>query len=312
MTKEALLFPGQGIGAKQIIEYSENLGAVVPKILHDYLSLAQAVTNEIYGSKTYKIDSIVSGESPQLLANTGLYQLVACALNLAGFAYNREHLTPEYIAGHSLGEYIGVIAAGGLTEEEGMDLVGWRGLFMLEAAQKRKSGLVSISGLSETRIQALFRDLNGYPPPTIALKNAPPAFVLGCDEEYMPTLIEEAQKAGAINVNILDVAAAFHTPLMEEAAKNLAGKLGEYSFRSLKVAVVANLTGEPVAKGEIYPADYLIKSMTQTVEWVKTMEFLKTDGVDSYWVEGPGNTLKQLCIFNGIARSQIRGNLRSV
>ncbi len=307
MSKEALLFPGQGIATKWILEYYKKIAVEAPELTHSYISLVQDALNKIHGSRAYNIQSALVGESPELFERTEFYQPVVSALSLVGNAFSYAGLNAEYIAGHSLGECTGVIAAAGMSEEEGLNFIGWRGLFMQQAADRTPSGLINVTGLNPEKIATLCRGMNGKPRAAVALKNAPPAVVLGCSKEYIPDLVQQATEAGAIAVTVLSVAAAFHTPFMEEAAENLAEKLPEYNFQRLEVAVIANLNGESVKKGNIYPRENLVNSLTKPVEWMATMEFLKNKGVETYRIEGPGSTLKQLCTFNGIPKSQIRG-----
>lgn len=309
MSKEALLFPGQGIKPNIIRKFYADLDREAPGITHKTLALTQEVMNKIHGSKAYSIQDILTGEAMNLFKKTEVYQPVVCSLSLAGYKYSRERecLSPAYVAGHSMGEWTALIIAGGITEAEGLEAVAWRGLFMQQAAEQTESGLVSISGLNQKQIEDLCHKLKGKLQTRIALKNAPAAFVLGCAAEGIPLLKEEAHKAEAIAVKSLDVAAAFHTPSMEEAAKNFKKQLPHYTFNRLTIPVVANLTGKAVEQGEIYPLDYLIYSMTQPVLWAEIMAFLKANAVKSYREEGPGATLKYLCSFNGIDKSKITG-----
>lgn len=310
MSKEAVLFPGQGIAPKWVCEYYKNLNREAPKLAHCYLALAQDTLNNIHGFEAYDIGCALSCQSPELFEKTSFYQPVIAALSLAGFTYNRERSNPGYIAGHSLGECAGLIAAGGISAEEGMHLIGWRGLFMQQAAEKEASGLVNIAGLSPENIEELCQGVNGNLRAVVALKNAPAAVVLGCAEDYIPVLVRHAKEAGAIATTILQVAAAFHTPYMEQAAKHLAEKMPKDKFKELEVALIANIDGQPVEKGNVYPWKNLLDSMTKPVEWMQTMEFLKAKGIEIYRVEGPGNNVKQLCIYNNIPKLQIEGTFK--
>jgi malonyl CoA-acyl carrier protein transacylase len=201
-------------------------------------------------------------------------------------------LSPAFVAGHSLGEYNALLAAGVFDFMTGLQLVKKRGELMSLA---KNGGMAAVIGLSATMIAQVIRD-SGLTTIDIANFNSPSQTVVSGPVEDIRRAGSLFEKAGARMYMPLQVSAAFHSRYVADAAKSFADFLVPLSFAAPKIPVIANVTATP------YPTDnasesvksLLVSQITRAVQWSQTIGFLVKQGVNEFKEVGPGNVLIRL------------------
>lgn len=197
---------------------------------------------------------------------------------------------PTHVAGHSLGEYNALLAAGVFDFMTGLRLVKKRGELM---AQVRDGGMAAVVGTSRRRLEAVIKD-TGFNAVEVANFNSPKQIVISgplADLERLGPLLEQA---GAGTYVPLPVSAAFHSRFMASCAESFAQFLRPFTFSAPKIPVVANVTAQP------YPADseaikaLLVRQITHPVQWSQSVRYLLAHGVKDLREIGPGNVLTRL------------------
>ncbi|GEM_PF-6438730 len=300
MSKEAVLFPGQGLQPQEIIGFYEKLKAVEPELVKTQLSLAQDVLNDINGNLEFNIFSSLGDKNSAAFEQTAFVQPLVYSLSL--LSIKASNLRPDFVAGHSLGEYAAITVAGATNEEEGTMLVANRGVFMQEACDKNPSKLVSISGLPLEKIETLCSNDN-VRIAEVALINAGDLIVVGCAAEVAEDVENRFKNSGASKTAILRTAGAFHTSFMESAAAKLETVMP--NFDKPNIPFVSNLSGQLV-NGEQFSKDLLIKAMTNPVRWSEVLNTLKGSDVKTFYEAGPGRSMTALNRMNGIPREKTK------
>jgi [acyl-carrier-protein] S-malonyltransferase len=204
-------------------------------------------------------------------------------------------ISPAYLAGHSLGEYTALVAAGSLDFESAVALVHARGRFMQEAVPEGKGAMAAIvGGGSEDVIaacQAAERASGGVVAP--ANFNSPQQIVISGDAAAVELAGSEARKRGAKRALPLPVSAPFHCSLMQPAAEKLAAELGRVHFADLKVPVVTNVEAQPNGDGSRV-AELLRRQVTAPVRFTESVQCLAELGVTRLLEIGPGRVLSGL------------------
>lgn len=309
MSVEVCLFPGQGLAAGDIIGFYSKLEGIDSQVTSRKIAQAQEALNRVHGSSEFNVPGSLTDPASSSFKKTSFVQPVIYALSMTAYELSRAHhlLDPALVAGHSLGEYAAITAAGVITYGEGLDLVTNRGFFMQGACDKNPSTLVLLMGASlETAEKVCSQSARGVCPEgsaQTALINAPDMIVVGCAEKSAPTVEQLAKLAGAKKTLSLNTAGAFHTLYMQEAADNLAKLLSAYSLQKVKIPVVANLSGAIIEEGSTYSTANLVQSMTEPIQWSHTIFTLRLVA-DRFIEVGPGNSLQILNGRNGVPRGQ--------
>lgn len=198
---------------------------------------------------------------------------------------------PAYVAGHSLGEYDALLAAGVFDFLTGLRLVKKRGELM---SQAKNGGMGAVIGMSANAIAAVIRD-NGLSALDVANFNTPAQTVVSGPVADVQRAGPIFEKAGAQMFIPLQVSAAFHSRYMADAAKAFGDFLAPMSFAAPKIPVIANATAQP------YPADgsesvksLLVGQITRSVQWTQSVRYLIARGVTQFIEMGPGNTLTRM------------------
>lgn len=299
-TPTALLFPGQGLAPKDIISYYELLRNIDAHYVQERVDLTQEAINKVNGSATFNlVASLENVDSPDF-QDTAFVQPTVCTLSVLAYELApKENIgTPQYMAGHSLGEYSALIAAGVISFEEGITIVSKRGRYMKEDCQKTASRLVSINGLTIDKIQNIY----GQTEAATSLINAPTLIVVSCLAESVPN-IKDLTTAAEAKPTILLTAGGFHSFFMEHAQKKLIQELATYQFITPRVPIVSNYDGQPSIDPNVLK-DHLGKSMTKPVQWADTIAFLAKQGISNFRESGPGTSLASLNRYNGIPKDQ--------
>lgn len=202
-------------------------------------------------------------------------------------------LVPDWVAGHSLGEYSALVTAGVLDVATAARLVHNRGRYMQEAVPDGAGSMAAILGLDGDAIADLCIRFGGDQIAEVANLNAPGQVVVAGHAEAVAELVGAAKKAGARRAILLNVSAPFHCSLMEPAARRLAIDLAAVEFADARFPVVCNVDAAPVTDGAA-ARQALEQQVTSPVRWSETLEFLAAQGVDVFVEVGPGRVLSGL------------------
>jgi [acyl-carrier-protein] S-malonyltransferase len=201
------------------------------------------------------------------------------------------------VAGHSVGEYGALFAAGVLGFEDALKLVSLRGNLMFKAGEYEPGTMFAvISRLEDSVVEEVCAQLteNGNGNVVVAANyNSPGQIVVSGSAEYLRQSVGAFKEAGAKIVKELVVSGAFHSPLMEPAKEELAKAINEIEFKDAKVPVYSNVYAGPLTNAnEIQEA--LIAQLTSPVKWTQSMKNMKEDGLERFIEIGPGNVLQGL------------------
>jgi [acyl-carrier-protein] S-malonyltransferase len=280
--KYAFLFPGQG---------SQAVG--MGKDLFDSFECVRkrfTLADELLGRELTEIVFTGPAEALTQTANTqpALFTIEAAITDLLA----EKGITPSVTAGHSLGEYSALYAAGAVTFKDGLKLVARRGELMAAAGAKRPGAMAAVIGMEKTRIAEV---LNGISSGIVvtANENAPEQTVISGEAGAVGEACEKLKNAGAKKVVPLSVSGAFHSPLMQSAADDMAAVLSPIRFSAPKCPVIANVTAKPENDPEQLKA-LLVKHLVSPVRWVDSMLQLAALGCEVCIEAGPGSVLRGL------------------
>ena len=196
-------------------------------------------------------------------------------------------------AGLSLGEYTALVFAGSIDFDDAVRLVDVRGRAMQECAEVRPGTMLAVLGLDRESIETLCDQVRGGDVLALANVLCPGNCVVSGSAEACQRLAEAAEAAGAMKCVRLEVAGAFHTPMMEPAVEHLRTAIAVVTIRSPRIPVVSNVDARPHND----PADIrrlLARQVVGVVEWQASVEYLLSVGVGSIWEVGPGRVLRGL------------------
>ncbi len=220
---------------------------------------------------------------------------VSLACLAAAIESGRVHERPRFVAGHSLGEYSALVAAGALALEDGFRLVGERARLMAMAAGQREGTLAAVVGLDEERVRAICAEADV----DVCNLNLPGQTVVGGTREAVARAMELAKAAGA-RVTELSVSGAFHSRLMDPAAEGLARAVDTTPVRRAQVPVVGNVSGRPLVEADEI-RDELRKQVVSPVRWHESVATMAAAGVTTFIEFGPGRVL------TGMVRRLVEG-----
>jgi len=194
-----------------------------------------------------------------------------------------------FVAGHSLGEFSALIAAGALRFEEGLRLVQERGRLMQQAAETNPGAMAALLGLDEEAVRAVCEQTGAE----VCNVNAPGQIVIGGSEQAIAAALPLALERGAQRGVRLKVSGAFHTSLMLAAREGMARAMAQAPLRDPQVPIIANTSAQPLTKaGEL--REELVEQMTRPVQWQRSVETLREQGVSAVIEFGPGRVLSSL------------------
>lgn len=201
--------------------------------------------------------------------------------------------TPSMVAGHSLGEYSALVAAGALTFTDALRLVRLRGELMQHAGEVQKGTMAAVVGLSAEATAEACREASAAGIVQPANFNSPGQIVISGSVEGVRAAMELARTRGAKMVKELVVSGAFHSPLMETAREGLRAALDTTPIRDARIPVYANVTAEPVTAADAI-RDLLYRQLTMPVRWEETVRNMVRDGATDLIELGPGKVLQGL------------------
>ncbi|HEV8482971.1 MAG TPA: ACP S-malonyltransferase [Blastocatellia bacterium] len=281
--KIALVFPGQG---------SQQVG--MGKALADKLPVVQRVFDEADRALGMRLASLCfegPDEELRLTANTQPAILTTCVAALR--ALEAAGVRADFVAGHSLGEYSALVAAGCLKFEDALRVVRQRGLFMQEAVPAGEGAMAALTGCDIELVNSVCREaaiLGVCGPANI---NSPNQTVIAGHRPAVERAVELAKAAGARRTVMLAVSAPFHCELMKPAAERLGPLLAAIEFRDLKIPLVTNVDASMVTTG-VEAREALIRQVASPVRWSDSVRLLIDNGVTRFIEVGPGKVLAGL------------------
>lgn len=279
MGKLVFLLPGQG---SQKVGMGADLLAERPEPLTTYLEQAEAAS----GLPIKQL--CLEGPIEELTSTDAAQPALFCvALAMADLA-REAGLSPDFAAGHSLGEYTAAVVAGALSPEDGIKLVCARGALMAKAQSEVPGGMAAVLGLEADKVAELCASIDGRVAP--ANFNTPSQVVVSGDLPAIDALVEAAPEAGAKRAIKLQVGAAFHSEAMVPVRERMADRMAEVSFSDPAVPIVSNATGELVTTADGI-REALLAQISNPVRWVDCVNTLADEGVDTYLELGPGKVL---------------------
>ena len=261
----AVVFPGQ---ASQTPEMGEQVAELRP----DLIALAARLVGE--------------DPFPRVDESTAFAQPAIFCASLVGWDRLRGALDPVAVAGHSLGEVTALVAAGAISEEDGLALVALRGRLMAACGP---GAMLAALGGEAGDVEASAR-LHGL---TVANDNAPGQLVLSGAPAGVAAAAADLRAAG-VRALELNVAGAFHSPLMAAAVPELAEALARIEIAEPKITVYSCVTAAPIAGGPDEIRGRLADGPTQPVRWRETVEAMSAAGIDDFAEAGPGSVLTKL------------------
>lgn len=196
---------------------------------------------------------------------------------------------PSFVAGHSLGEYTSLVAAGTLDFADTLRLVRERGRLMQEASERTPGTMIAVLGLDIAAVEEVCQDAGVE----MANINCPGQIILSGTVEALKRAAELAKAKGTSKVIPLEVSGAFHSRLMQPAQDEMAQFIHSLHFRQPAVPVVANTTAEPLTTTKEIKAE-LISQLCSCVRWLQSVEYLLKSGVVTFVEIGPGRVLSGL------------------
>ncbi len=241
-------------------------------------------------------------EGPQAeLTLTENAQPAILTVSIAALRVLEREVAPEYhwVAGHSLGEYSALVAAGAIEFSAAVKAVRLRGLLMQSAVPAGIGAMAAIIGLEPDRVEALCREVSGESVLAVANLNGAGQVVVSGHKDALVRLKRLAKDRGIKGVVDLDVSAPFHSPLMEPAARGMEEHLRRVEFKTPRVPVVTNVEARPCSDPEKLRR-LLVAQVTSPVRWEESMRELACLGCDAAIEVGPGMVLSKLARRMGL------------
>lgn len=225
-----------------------------------------------------------SGTAEELSITKNTQPCLYCVDLAAAKALEERGVRPDYAAGFSLGEAAAVTFAGILSEQAGFDFVCRRAAAMDEAARRNPGSMAAVLKLPNETVEALCKEFTQVWPVNY---NCPGQLVVAGEKEQLAAFQQKVKEAGG-RAAPLAVSGGFHSPFMEDAARELDGFLAGAEFRPGRLPVYANFTARPYGDD---PRSLLVAQVKSPVRWQETVEALAGEGVDTFFECGPGKTL---------------------
>tara|TARA_B100001939_G_C16929269_1_gene613206 strand:- start:352 stop:1245 length:894 start_codon:yes stop_codon:yes gene_type:complete len=277
---KAYIFPGQGAQfpgmGKDLFENS--------KIAHQLFNDA----NEILG---FKISDVMFNGSADDLKQTSVTQPAIFLHSVILAMCTENGITPDMVAGHSLGEFSALVVNKSISFEDGLKLVSVRANAMQKACENNPGTMAAVLGLEDNLVEKICQEINGVV--VAANYNCPGQLVISGELNAIESACEKLKESGARRALVLPVGGAFHSPLMEEAKKELEDAINKTVFSDPICPIYQNVSGLPYSS-EIEIKENLISQLTSPVKWTQSIKQMVKDGAQEFIEVGPGRVLQGL------------------
>ena len=277
---KAFVFPGQGA------QFS-GMG----KDLYDASPQARARFEEANDILGFDIASIMFEGSDEELKQTKVTQPAIFLHSVILAECLREAFQPDMVAGHSLGEFSALVAAGALQFADGLRLVSARANAMQKACELQPSTMAAVLGLDNDVVEDICNTIDGVV--VAANYNCPGQLVISGEVPAVEAACAALSEAGARRALMLPVGGAFHSPLMEPAREELASAIAQADIQAPRCPIYQNVSAEPTSDPDLI-RQQLVAQLTAPVRWTQTMQTMIADGASEVTEVGPGKVLQGL------------------
>ncbi len=283
LSKVAYVFPGQG---------SQSTGMGLD--LYNSYPSAKEVFDEADASLGFPLSHLCFEGPDEELTKTHNVQPAILVVGIACLKALEEATivnfpSPTFVAGHSLGEYTALVAAGALSLADAVSLVRERGRLMYEAGLKNPGSMLAVIGLDEETV----KNISFHSGTEISNLNCPGQIVMSGAIEALAKANELAKTRGARALIPLKVSGAFHSALMEPIIAEFSKIVSSFEFRPPVVPIIANVTARPLTDVEPIKEE-LVKQLRNCIQWQGSVEYMMHNGVTTFYEIGPGRVLSGL------------------
>ncbi len=290
MVKVAFIFPGQG---SQSVGMGQALAAASPAAAAVFAAadaaLGEPISRLAWEGPDEELNRTENAQ-PALLATSMAYLE---ALRERWVAGGGAAPVPAFMAGHSMGQYSAMVAAGVLSLADGIRLVRERGRRMQGSGEGRDGAMAAIIGLADAALPELIARASAEGTFGVANRNAPGQVVVSGERAAIEAGAEIAKSLGAKRAIVLPVSVAAHSPLMADAAAGMRGVLADVAFANPAVPLLANADASVLDIAEACRAE-LVNHLTTGVDWIRAVEAMVAAGVGTFIEIGPGRVLTGL------------------
>jgi len=287
MSTLALVFPGQG---SQAIGMGRTLAAASPAAAAVFAeadaTLGRGLARLAWEGPAEELDLTVNAQPALLAASIAFLR----ALEERRAAAGQPPLAPTFAAGHSMGQYSALVAAGVVTLADGLRLVRERGRLMQASGEGHPGAMAAIIGLPDERLADLVAAGAAHGTVGVANRNSPGQVVVSGVRAAVEAAAAAAKGLGARRAVVLPVSVAAHSPLMAEAAEGMRAALASVTFRDPAIPLLANADARPLTTAEACRAE-LVDHLTTGVDWIAAVETMAAAGVARFLEVGPGRVL---------------------
>jgi len=290
MDQLAFVFPGQGSQSVGMGRSIADRSPAAAEVFADAdRSLGTSVSALAWDGPAERLD-LTENAQPAILA-TSIAILAALHERWAGEGLAAP--VPAFAAGHSMGQYSALVAAGALSLDDGVRLARERGRLMQASGLGRDGAMAALIGMDEARLPELVAGASEYGVFVVANRNAPGQVVVSGERPAIEAGAEIARSLGAKRAIVLPVSVAAHSPLMVEAAEGMRAAIAGITFRDPDMPLLANADGRAIETADDCRAE-LVEHLTAGVDWIRIVEQMAAAGVTTFVEIGPGRVLTGL------------------